>query len=381
MKIVIISLMEGFSWGGSEELWSKVAEYALLKKDEVHISIKRWDNLHPTINTLIEKGAIPHFRSNLNMPPQFVKRQVFKLLNVLKNQKSLKWDFLEKLNPDAILISQGGPYDLFYHTGLTNYLKHSKVPYSIIQQFNTENYVLPESLRVSNQTLYNSAKKTFFVSNRNKETTERNLVLKLTNSSIIFNPINLKNTEPLEFPSVNAGYNFACVARLDASFKGQDLLIAVLSNPIWKSREWTLNLYGEGPDKFYLQALARFYGLEKRIVFHGNVKDIRNIWEKNHILLLPSIAEGKPLALVEAMHCCRTSVITDVGGGAELVQNEISGFIAPAATCKFIGESLEQAWNKRESWKDMGLSARKIVTEKVNLDSYKQVYGDCFESN
>jgi glycosyltransferase involved in cell wall biosynthesis len=376
MKIVIVSLMQGSSWGGSEELWSKVAEYALLNQDELHISVKKWDNLHPTISTLIAKGAIPHFRKNFNLPIQFFKRQFFKLLNALKRPDSLTWDFLEKVNPDTVLISLGGPYDLYYHTGLTDYLLHKKVPFSIIQQFNTENYVLPEPMRVLNHELYLKAKAAYFVSNRNKEATERNLILRLPNSKLVFNPVNLSNIEPLGFPLVTNGYNFACVARLEAFYKGQDLLIAVLSNPIWLNREWTLNIYGEGPDMNYLKALAQFYGIVERVIFHGHTNDVRKIWEKNHLLILPSIAEGKPLALVEAMHCCRPAVVTDVGGSGEMVQNEITGFIVPAPTLNLLHNTLELAWSKREYWANMGLKAKESVVEKVNLEAFKEIYNE-----
>ena len=52
-----------------------------------------------------------------------------------------------------------------------------------------------------------------------------------------------------------------------------------------------------------------------------------------------------PLALVEAMLCGRTAVVTDVGGNAEWIEDGETGFVAEAATAKSFGAALkERGW-------------------------------------
>jgi glycosyltransferase involved in cell wall biosynthesis len=75
------------------------------------------------------------------------------------------------------------------------------------------------------------------------------------------------------------------------------------------------------------------------------------------LILLPSLNEGTPLALVEAMLCGRPSVVTDVGDNADWVREGVDGFIAGGANINAVDESLERAWSKRSEWASMGISA------------------------
>ena len=55
--------------------------------------------------------------------------------------------------------------------------------------------------------------------------------------------------------------------------------------------------------------------------------------------MMCSAAEGKPLALTEAMVCGRPAVVTDVGGNAELIEDGITGFVAESAMRELVGRS------------------------------------------
>ena len=106
----------------------------------------------------------------------------------------------------------------------------------------------------------------------------------------------------------------------------------------------------------------------KNVNFQGHVSNVRMIWEQNHLLVLPSRFEGLPLALVEAMLCARPACVTDVGGNAELCEDGVTGFVAPAATAASISSTLEQAWNRRNEWESMGKAGRARVEELVPGD-------------
>ena len=72
---------------------------------------------------------------------------------------------------------------------------------------------------------------------------------------------------------------------------------------------------------------------------------------------MPSIMEGMPLAVVEAMLCGRICIVTDVGGNAEWINHGINGFLAEAPTIKAILEALNIAWSKKELWPDIATNA------------------------
>jgi glycosyltransferase involved in cell wall biosynthesis len=89
----------------------------------------------------------------------------------------------------------------------------------------------------------------------------------------------------------------------------------------------------------------------------GSASDIRRVWSLNHILVMPSLNEGMPLSVVEAMLCGRPVVTTDVGGNTEWITDGEEGFIADGANTRSLDAALEAAWQRRDEWSAIGLKA------------------------
>ena len=100
----------------------------------------------------------------------------------------------------------------------------------------------------------------------------------------------------------------------------------------------------------------------------GHVENIDQVWAAHHGLILPSRYEGLPLALVEAMLAGRVSIVTDVAGNRELVEDNITGFIAKGPTAAMLDEALERAWNNRHKWAQMGEAARGFALNHIPPD-------------
>ena len=77
--------------------------------------------------------------------------------------------------------------------------------------------------------------------------------------------------------------------------------------------------------------------------------------------------EGNALSLIEAMICGRVPITTDVGRAAELIDDNRSGFVAPAATARLIDEVLERAWQRRHDWQAMGQEAARAIRQRHSL--------------
>jgi glycosyltransferase involved in cell wall biosynthesis len=140
-------------------------------------------------------------------------------------------------------------------------------------------------------------------------------------------------------------------------WKGQDILLEVLSSDVWKSRQWKLRIYGNGSDKLHIEHLIKMFGLQERAAFAGFVNDTREIWSDSQLMVLPSRGEGTPLATLEAMMCGRPVVTTDVGGNREVLEEGLTGWIADAATPRSFGQAMERAWLDRGRWAEMGRAA------------------------
>ena len=73
------------------------------------------------------------------------------------------------------------------------------------------------------------------------------------------------------------------------------------------------------------------------------------------------------MSLIEAMLCGRLPITTNVGRAGELIDDNESGFVAPAATVDLLDEVLERAWRRRDDWRAMGQRAAHAVRARHSL--------------
>jgi glycosyltransferase involved in cell wall biosynthesis len=114
---------------------------------------------------------------------------------------------------------------------------------------------------------------------------------------------------------------------------------------------------GTGPDQAYLEELAEYLGIAKRVRFVGHAANVRAVWERNHVMVLTSRIEGLPLTLVEASICGRPSIVTDVGGIRRWAADGDFAFIAAGPSLHAVSAAFESACNAMPRWRDLGVRA------------------------
>ena len=357
MRIAFISFIKD-PWGGSEELWASAAEEALATGHEVIISAVKLNVPAPRLVSFESKGAKLQFRRGFINPVWTRNERIFrKMVIFLKNKISNPFRELFLARPDVIIFT-GGAYAMLLNKELFNRLLTNPVPYLLNIQVNVE-YGRPVNNEEAGwlSKVYEKAATVIFVSERNRKTAVRHLLREFNNSVILRNPVNLPGLDPLPMPPVDGAVKMAIVANLLVNHKGQDLAFEILRIPKWTNRNIELHLYGSGYDEIYLKQMGDFFGISAKLHFHGRVTDIRDVWKHNHALLLPSLNEGMPLAIVEAMICGRPVITTDVGGNAEWIRDGEEGFIAAGANINAVENAMEHAWQRKEDWGQIGLAA------------------------
>lgn len=363
-KILFLSTIESFQWGGSEQLWSDMALQLLDKGYEVMTNTLEWPEPHQKIKEIKQKGGLVTYRTNIH--------QKLSLKDAIANKISAhRWrhDIIE-FDPDIIFVNQGGTFDnaLAQHG---EWILSLNKPTYCLSNFMPEYGYEPEAVRNFFASFFQKMKQVWFVSNRSKEVCERVLLTKLDNAIVIKNPIKVKAT-PNSYADT-ATYKMAAVARLEVDVKGFDILISTFGQPQWKDRNFQVNIYGTGMHEDYLKKLAEFYNISDKIIFKGFVNDVVQLWEDNHLLLLSSRGEGTPLSLLEANYCKRAAVVTDVGGNADVIKDGYNGFVADAPTVRCFSAAMERAWEKREQWQQMGENARTNLDENHTTDAVGDV--------
>jgi len=91
--------------------------------------------------------------------------------------------------------------------------------------------------------------------------------------------------------------------------------------------------------------------------------DMRAVYHKSHIIVLPSMGEGLSKALLEALSCGRPIVATDVPGCRELVIPGVTGYLLPINDPQAIADKLERLCRNPELRTQMGLAGRRLAEE------------------
>jgi glycosyltransferase involved in cell wall biosynthesis len=349
--------MNDFAWGGSEELWSRAAVRLREEGHEVRASVAHWPKLSEKITMLATRDV------RIDHHPSMLDTRGRRLRNKLLLDRSRAQARLKRYRPDLVVISQGHNSGGF---GWASICKRAGLPFVIIVNCNCELWWFGDQLDAA-VIAYQAAQRVFCVSQCNLDLLRLQTGEPLLHAEVIRNPCNVQFGLEFTWPDETNGWKFACVARIDAAAKGQDLLLQALAQPEWRDRPIEVNFYGTGPDLVALGRMAKLLHLHN-VNFHGHVSNVESIWEQNHLLVLPSRYEGLPLALVEAMRCGRPAVVTDVGGNTELCVDGETGFVAPAATIASMSCALQRAWEQRAGWRQLGLVARERVGQLMPAD-------------
>lgn len=365
MKFLFASLVQGLSWGGSEELWCRTARTLARNGHGVTVSVEGVDPLPEEITSLAESGVLLQYRL---LPAASLAKRAWRRLRKLPADHDQLERYRKRMNavkPDLVCFSNGS---ILEDPGYLEITAAAAIPFVNVSQANAEEWWPNDARAERAARALESAECCFFVSEANRRLWALQTAREPPRSEIVRNPFKVSYDNKPLWPEMTDTLRLACVARLDPRAKGQDLLFQVLSLPKWKKRKLSVSLVGQGRMEATLRRLASYLDIEDRIEFRGQVDDIESVWAEHHALVLPSRYEGLPLALVEAMLSGRPAIVTNVAGNAEAVEHGKTGFLAAAATMEHFDTALDEAWNRRAEWPGMGLAAARRIRELVPRD-------------
>ena len=354
MKKICFLTINGFTpWGGSDELWHQTAISLHAKNFLIYVICMDWKSHESEKIKELEKMGIIIMRVPFLNSIYNKARRV--LSPILGDRKSIFINkAIEKIKPDLVVHTNMAPRGSDDLEAVINF----NIPYVIDVQLADE--LLWHNCTEEMINCYLNAKAIFFLCERNKICTEKQLGAKLSNAKKSYNPI--KTTGDVDPLKINDNViNFACVGRMGVEHKRQDLILEALSNPVWNERNWNLHFYGKGEHENSLKRLVKMYSLQEKVFFNGHVNDIDDVWKKCHALLLPSTYESVPMAVTEAMKCGRVVIVTNVGVSSDYVIDGVNGFKSPSATLSEYSAALERAWENKLHWNRIGNEAKETI--------------------
>jgi glycosyltransferase involved in cell wall biosynthesis len=123
-----------------------------------------------------------------------------------------------------------------------------------------------------------------------------------------------------------------------------------------------LDLVGAGPQKGEIEALATEVGCE--VSFLGKVPnhELPALFEGYQLYVLPSLNEGMPKAIIEAMACGMVCVGTEVTGIKEIIEDGHNGFLSPGTDATALASTLERVTR-------LSAEARDAVAKQARADA------------
>ena len=144
--------------------------------------------------------------------------------------------------------------------------------------------------------------------------------------------------------------------------KRLDLLISLWPALREKHPKAELMIVGEGVEEARLKAMAG-----EGIRFMGSTNDVLPFLQMADIFVLPSIAEGLSVALLEAMSCGLAPLLTDVGGAREVVHHQKNGWIVPPDDPDALLVGLQTLFDDEKMLLKRGQAARQRVVAEFSI--------------
>tara|TARA_B100001123_G_scaffold162785_1_gene187621 strand:+ start:8567 stop:9100 length:534 start_codon:yes stop_codon:yes gene_type:complete len=111
--------------------------------------------------------------------------------------------------------------------------------------------------------------------------------------------------------------------------KGHRYLIRAIPQVVRVYPRVRFVLAGDGESRASAELLAKQLGVADRVTFTGEIRDSLELMKRSDLVVVPSISEGLPITLIEAMALGRAVVATDVGGIPEVVEDGVTARIVP----------------------------------------------------
>jgi glycosyltransferase involved in cell wall biosynthesis len=148
--------------------------------------------------------------------------------------------------------------------------------------------------------------------------------------------------------------------------KGHEVLLHAAGSLIRKWGNVKVLIVGDGPLKASLTQLIHDLRLEKEVVLAGQRDDVYDLVNCMDVFVLPSLHEGIPMVLLEALALKRPVVASRVGGIPEVVTHGVGGFLVSPGNADGLEQGLVRILADKFYAKSLAEAGRCRVEEELN---------------
>lgn len=173
-----------------------------------------------------------------------------------------------------------------------------------------------------------------------------------------------------------APFRFGMVARL-VPLKQIDKVIDVFAKWV-SSNPGTLHIFGDGPQREYLEKKVVEYHLSDMVTFYGNVINEDDIYHTFDCLLINSNTEGLPMVLLEAMARRRPVVSTRVGAIPALIEQSGAGLLIDVDDSAKLSSCMNKMATEPLLYNELADKAYAYVSSNFGVKQVSDIYLEPF---
>ena len=148
--------------------------------------------------------------------------------------------------------------------------------------------------------------------------------------------------------------------------KNYEMLIDIFNIFHKKNKEWKLVIVGEGNLKDKYLKKIKEYGLEKFIKIDNYSKNVTDYYLNSSVYLLPSLYEGFPMVLTEAVEFGLPVISFNIAAAPELIKNDKNGFIVSNYDTEKYADCMLKLANDPKKLQEFGKYSRQISVGRPN---------------
>ncbi len=210
------------------------------------------------------------------------------------------------------------PTIIHAHDDNSNYFWHQRIADFLLIPFNQEAIAVSETVKIS------CVKK--------RKITEKKL--RVFHNGIQLNKFSKNNVDQIYREKnkykIESGFRvIGAVGRLRKE-KGIKFLIEAAPKILKSFPQTIFFIAGDGPQRVELELLVKKLNIERKVIFAGFCNDIPLVLSMFDIFVSPSLTEGSPLGILEAMAMEKPIVATNVGGVKEILIDKKTGLLVPS---------------------------------------------------
>ena len=174
------------------------------------------------------------------------------------------------------------------------------------------------------------------------------------------------------------GFRLLVAGRLDL-VKGHHLAVHAIANEALR-RDVHLYFLGEGPRASQLRSLASSVGVSDRVHMLGFRRNPYDYIAHCDVLLMPSLHEGLPYTLLEAMALGVPVIASRVGGLSEVIEDGVTGLLVEPQCADALARAIQRLRENGTLRSSIAEEAKKVQRSQYSLEKmaqrYTQIYRD-----